>query len=280
MATSSTPLQDNNAALRSIIVLLVLIIIIGGLASYYLIRRKSQSSGADTNTTQAAPTPTTSTTTTPTPTSTTTNTGATAGNPTTAPTSTPTLAPTATPTPTAVTNGTFENAYMKVTIPANWTATPALNGTALNIIGGKYILYVNSQAYQASGVQGGRLSEITQGAPSADAVEKARPQNDCTPTEKFAAYSDKYRYDLYVGPASNKEVCNIPANNATLWYFSYVTNGGPFNYYSASSNKGYVITMSYNEKDINKLPAKGSTELTNALNQMTDILKSLTLKQP
>ena len=89
----------------------------------------------------------------------------------------------------------YENDYLKLTIPAGWKATeapqtnyqgncgsgktdctivPTLvpNPGAVNITKGNYILYINTQAGHASGVEGGRFSEIAYGAPSVTATLK------------------------------------------------------------------------------------------------------------
>src|SRR3989338_1264331 len=84
-----------------------------------------------------------------------------------------------TPTPPAPTE-TYENSYIKVNTFSGWTASsPKSNPRAVNIIKGKYILYINTAASQASGVIGGRFSEIAMGAPSADAVVLVHPTEPC-----------------------------------------------------------------------------------------------------
>lgn len=199
----------------------------------------------------------------------------------------------------------FENEYMKLTVPADWTLTeatatlqnqvydkttgkttkvgePKTSKTgAVNITKGKYILYINPQAGQASGVVGGRFAEIAGGAPSADAVITDHPSPPCKDAETTPIFVSHVRDDLYISSTDKVDWCKSPAGNKTVWYFSYVTttNGGYFNYYKAGEALSYVITMAYNEKDVDKLPVKGSSELATALSEMTDIVKTVQFKQ-
>src|SRR5512136_564508 len=130
----------------------------------------------------------------------------------------------------------YENQYMKVVLQPGWTATrPRRHLAAVNITKGDYILYINTQTSQASGVEGGRFSEIGMGAPSVDAVVTTQPSPPCGTQESKPIVAPFTRQDLYVSKADSKsnEWCNAPASGATVWYFSYVTDaaGGYFNFY-------------------------------------------------
>lgn len=200
-----------------------------------------------------------------------------------------------TPTATPIFQGQlYENQYMKITIPAGWTVTQATetvyvkdvlqkhpNPAAVNITKNNYILYINTQAQQASGIAGGRFSEIAQGAPSADAVIQIHPSSPCGFSETNPGFPDHPRVDLYVDSRSNRELCAHPSTKATVWYFSYITDrsGSYFNYYKEGEPLSFVITMAYNSKDVNKLPVKGSAELNTMLNEMTAIINTLEIKQ-
>lgn len=188
----------------------------------------------------------------------------------------------------------YENQFMKVVIPAGWKATTAIkivyngnveeksaNLAAVNITKGNYILYINVQASQASGVEGGRFAEIAMGAPSADAVVTQQPNPPCGALESHPALLDHPRVDLYVSTQDKKDYCNAPTGNKTVWYFSYITNSNNsyFNYYKNGEAPPFVITMAYNSKDVNKFPSKGSAELNTTLGEMTNIVKSLEIKQ-
>lgn len=181
-------------------------------------------------------------------------------------------------------NTVYENQYMKVVLPPRWTAKKSGRiPTAVNITKGNYILYISTQASQASGVEGGRFDEIAMGAPSADAVVTQYPTPPCGKAESSPASDGHTRIDLYVSKADSKsqDWCNAPLSGATVWYFSYITDaaGGYFNYYVPGQNRALVVTMAYRSKDVNRLPLKGSTKLNSMLSEMTSIVSSLTIKQ-
>src|SRR5215471_2280678 len=170
-------------------------------------------------------------------------------------------------------NTVYENQYMRVILLPGWTAkSPRRTPTAVNIAKGSYILYINTQASQASGVEGGRFSEIAMGAPSADAVVTEQPSPPCGKAESKPASDSHTRVDLYVSKADSKSQawCDAPSSGATVWYFSYITDaaGGYFNFYVPGQNRALVITMAYRSKNVNSLPLKGSPELDSMLSEM------------
>jgi hypothetical protein len=186
------------------------------------------------------------------------------------------------PTP-PVQNQVYDNAYMKLAVPSGWTATqvPA-NPAAVNITKDKYILYINTQATQASGVLGGRFVEIAAGSPSADAVVTEQPSPPCGNSETVPSSSNLNRINLYINNQTKEPYCKAPSNGKTVWYFSYIIEKqmtGYFNYYDPGLGKGYVITMSYNSGDVNNFPEKDSKGLNSALDEMASIAGSLEIKQ-
>lgn len=181
-------------------------------------------------------------------------------------------------------NAVYENQYMKVVLAPGWTAKrPRRTPGAVNIAKGNYILYINTQASQASGVEGGRFAEIAQGAPSADAVITEYPTPPCGKGESKPAFDGHTRVDLYVSKddAKSQAWCNAPSSGATVWYFSYITDtaGGFFNFYVPGQNRALVVTMAYRAKSVDSLPIKGSTELDSMLSEMTAIVNSLRIKR-
>jgi len=190
--------------------------------------------------------------------------------------------PTRPPLPAAQ-NQVYQNSYMKLVLPPGWTANqvPA-NPAAVNIINGKYILYINTQATQASGVAGVRFAEIAQGSPSADAVVTAHPSPPCGNTVNVDSSDTLKRVDLYINAQTPESYCKSPTNGKTVWYFSYMIEKqqiGYFNYYNKDLGKGYVITMSYDSKDVNDFPEKDSEGLKSTLNEMANIAASLEIRQ-
>jgi hypothetical protein len=181
-------------------------------------------------------------------------------------------------------NTVYENQYMKVVLPPGWSATrPRRFPAAVNITKGNYILYINTQASQASGVEGGRFAEIAMGAPSVDAVVKEYPSPPCGTQESKPISAPYTREDLYASKAGSKsqEWCNAPSSGATVWYFSYITDaaGGYFNFYVPGQNRALVVTMAYRSKNVDSLPVKGSPELVSALSEMTSMVNSLKIKR-
>lgn len=199
-------------------------------------------------------------------------------------------------------NQIYETAYLKITVPNGWVVKEANkttevgnctngqncttttktepNPAAVNITKGNYVLYINTQAEQASGVEGGRFAEVAMGAPSVDAVVTEQPSPPCGTMESHLAFADRTRQDLYVNNQEKNSYCVTPKNGSTVWYFSYITGpkDGYFNYYVPGEAKAYVITMAYNSKDVNSFPVKGSQELNTSLNDMTNMLKTLEIK--
>jgi hypothetical protein len=185
------------------------------------------------------------------------------------------------PTP-SITKRVYDNQYMRFEYPAEWTAAEGYQSpNIVNITKDNYILFINADVTQASGVEGGRFAEIAQGSPSADTVVIEQPSPPCGTLEKHEATSAFTRNDLFIKSADSRENCSSPKNGKNVWYFSYINTqeGGYINYYKNSFNRGYVITMSYNSPNVDTFPAKDSPELTAALLEMTDMVKALTLKK-
>ena len=177
----------------------------------------------------------------------------------------------------------YENQYLEITIPAGWSYSVAQTG-AINITKDGYILYINPRMEQASGVIGGRFSEIARGAPSADAVIREHPSNPCgmqeiaISQEITGMITGHQRFDWYVNNQTTGNNCNAPNDGSTIWYFSYVSKDGYINYYVQDGQLGYVITMSFDSGNVNQLPRKDSKALDEKLVEMSSILETLVLK--
>lgn len=188
------------------------------------------------------------------------------------------LTPEATTTPTTVTQSkVYSNQYLSVTIPAGWSYSTTQSG-AINITKNNYILYINPRAQQASGVEGGRFGEIALGAPSADAAVLEWP-GPCSAPVKTSATGGYSRYDYYTDRSYEQPCVKYPTDGSVVWYFSYMSkDGGYFNHTSTiQAPYGYVITMAYNSKDVNKLPRKSNATLNAMLGEMTSIAKTLVI---
>ncbi len=200
----------------------------------------------------------------------------------------------------------YENRYVKVMIPTGWAAkeasqvidynncatkqncSPSIktgpNPAAVNITKGKYILYVNTRASQASGVEGGRFEEFAGGAPSVDALIVDHPGGPCgTPTTATVTVNGQTmnRVDYYISSDEQNGTCRKIASKKPVWYFSVV--GGGINYYNIphlTGPDGWVVTMAYDSKDPKSFPAQNDPSLETALSEMSGILKTLTIKAP
>jgi hypothetical protein len=175
---------------------------------------------------------------------------------------------------------TFENEYLKNSLPDGWNAyAVSSNPAAVNITKGKYIIYINTRATQASGVEGGRFAEIAMGAPSADAVVTVQPSPPCGDSKQTKVLDAYSRTDLYVNKLDNKEYCSGPENDKTVWYFSYISKDqGYFIHTWNNRPTNLVITMAYNSKNISDFPTEDSPELSEAFASITEMIGSLELK--
>jgi hypothetical protein len=118
---------------------------------------------------------------------------------------------------------TFENKYLKINLAAGWKAKEVTNSSgAVNITKGKYILYISTRTSQASGVEGGRFSEIAMGAKSADAVVTEQPAPECGARKEISINKKILRNDLFISSAEKHDYCRTPTNGKNVWYFSYV----------------------------------------------------------
>ena len=167
---------------------------------------------------------------------------------------------------------------MSIDIPNGWKYTEV--NDSVNIEKDGYILYINPNFNQASGVDGARFSEISQGSPSADLVMLVQPNDPCGTTTTENIVLGYERKDLYISKGDASEACGAPTDSQTRWYFSYaIKDDGYVNYFDKTDpTTSYVITMSYQTTSVDKLPVKGSSTLNNMLKEMSDILGSLVLK--
>ncbi len=185
--------------------------------------------------------------------------------------------------PTANETKAFENQYLKITLNQGWEIKEI--GDSVNITKNNYILYIDPNTTQASGVEGGRFSEIAQGAPGVDLVITIHPSEPCGTSEEKNISNKLTRLDYYISSADASETCNAPSSADKLWYFSYITtkNNGYFGdptklNSSITPPRQFVITLSYKTDNINNLPKNNSTELIRALNEMAEIVNSIVLK--
>lgn len=178
----------------------------------------------------------------------------------------------------------YENDYLKIEILKTWNYQ-VVNNQSLNITKDNYILYINPNTTQSSGIVGGRFSEIGQGSPGVDLVMLYHPSEPCGDSVSKGISDKLVRRDYYIDKTDASELCNAPEGDDKLWYFSYVTTqddgyfGNPKKLNpSITSQRQFVITMSYDGEDVNDLPVWESEVLNEALNEMTEMVKTVEFK--
>jgi hypothetical protein len=174
-------------------------------------------------------------------------------------------------------NGRFDNPYLTMTILTGWTVTPAAD-QKLNLTRGKYLLVINPIFTHASGIEGGRFSEIVGGMPSVDAVTRHVDQPasgaECAlyPSEALKVTKAISLGSLYTDSSKTENGCSFPTGSRAVWFGSFFSGDGP--------ESDYTITLSYHTADVNSLPKKGSPELAQVFAEVVAMLKTLRLKPP
>jgi IPT/TIG domain len=171
----------------------------------------------------------------------------------------------------------FDNQYLKITILNGWTTAPSAD-QKLNLTKGKYLLTINPIFDHASGVEGGRFSEIVDRMSSVDAVTRNIDQPasgaECAlyPSERLKVTRSISLGNLYTDSSKAGNGCIFPSGNSPVWFGSFFSGGG--------SESDYTITLAYNTTDVNNLPKKDSPELKRIFVEAAAMLRTLHLKPP
>src|SRR6266567_3825491 len=133
---------------------------------------------------------------------------------------------------------TFSNQFLTIAILPDWTARP-VNQT-LDIIHGKYILSINPIFTHASGIIGGRFSEIVAGMPSVNAVMSNVDQPaggwECSQTDRMIISNSISLANLYTDKLKTGNGCTFPYDSQPAWFGSSVAG--------QESESDYTITLS------------------------------------
>lgn len=171
-------------------------------------------------------------------------------------------------------NRSFSNQFLTIAISPEWAARP-VNQT-LDIIHGKYILSINPIFTHASGIIGGRFSEIVGGMPSVNAVmrnvEQPASGGECSQTDRLSVTSTISLANLYTDKSKTGNSCIFPLDPQPAWFGSLFSD--------RRSESEYSITLSYDTTDVNKLPKRDSQELGRIFRDVASMLKTLNLKPP
>ncbi len=185
------------------------------------------------------------------------------------------------------TNGQFlfQNKYLEMYIFENsgWSYEEIGDGV-LNITNSGYVVQIKPNTVQASGVEGGRFSEIAQGT-AADLVLTMHPAEPCGFSEKTDLNNGLEMTSYYMDGNYATEFCNAPKDGKPRWYFSFVTNkgGGYFGDPAAlgvnlkGQMRQFVITATFESSDINNLPTDNSS-YREEMSEIIDMLKTLKFK--
>lgn len=170
---------------------------------------------------------------------------------------------------------TFNNQYVRMTILPGWTASASI--PELKVTHGKYVLTVNPIYQHASGVEGGRFEEVTDGMSSVEAVRAEVVQPSwilCAKSDVAVITGTLSLANLYTDDtkANVEDGCKFPADGKPAWFGLYFAGTG--------SESEYTITLAYDTSDVNELPKKGDPDLTRVLNDTKTMLKTLELKPP
>lgn len=181
----------------------------------------------------------------------------------------------------------FENEQLKIQVANGWQVTTTDKSHAVNIEKDNYVLFINPEYTPAGGPEGGRFSGIAMGAVGADLVITSHPSPPCgeNRTEKI---TDKLsREDYFIGKNMNlPDYCATPTHDDAVWYFSYIHTrlgyaGWVADVMPSVTDEEWLFagTMTYIAQSIDELPKKGSDALETHLKEMSEMVKSLEIKQ-
>jgi hypothetical protein len=171
----------------------------------------------------------------------------------------------------------IDNPYLTMTILRGWVIAPSTD-QELNLVRGKYLLTIDPVFTHASGIEGGRFSEIAEGMPSLDAVMKNVDQpaswGDCSQSQPSVLKVTRSISlgNLYTDSSKTANGCVFPSNGRPVWFGSLDAGDAP--------ESEYTIKLSYRTDDVNSLPKKGSAQLSQVFIEVAARLKTLHFKRP
>jgi hypothetical protein len=180
--------------------------------------------------------------------------------------------------------GRYDSSYMTMNILPGWTVAPAqdtnpgIDCCSVSIVHGPYVLTINPVFLHASGMEGGRVSEIVGGLPSVKAV--LGDEDDLgdffacmlTPAPETPINQAIILGNLYTDPAKAGHGCHLPSTPQPVWFGSYFGGEGP--------ECDYSISLSYDSTDADALPLRNSPELQDVQSEVVAMLRTLHLKPP
>ena len=171
----------------------------------------------------------------------------------------------------------FDNQYLTITILRGWIVDTSVDQT-LNLVRGQYLLAINPVFAHASGIEGGRFSEIVEQMPSVSAVMRDVDQpasgGECTLNQSQALKVTKSISlgNLYTDSSKTGNGCVFPTSGRPVWFGSFSVGEAP--------ESEYTIKLSYRTDNVNSLPKKGSADLMQVFAEVAAMLKTLHFKRP
>jgi len=173
----------------------------------------------------------------------------------------------------------LDNQFLAITVAPGWRVADSTKPAfILRLVRDNYTLSINPIFTHASGVEGGRFSEIVAGVPSVDAVmlnvDQPAGGFECAqiPSEPTIVNNATQLGNLYTDTSKTGNGCVFPISGESVWFGSYFSGEGP--------ESEYTVTLAYQTSDVNKLPKKGSRELASIIADSVAMLKTLKLKPP
>ena len=197
----------------------------------------------------------------------------------------------------------YQDDKIRVRVPENWSVAidAYSDGTFRGAIlrKGNYILRLCSGCGQASGVRGGRFSEIAGLVQPWFRVDQ--PAASCGAEARSPVTAQLDRIDFWFTRDPHHEYnedandCREPKTTDTVWYGSYFQErcpnanpgedcGGYFLHRDRLLHKRQVgldemvFALTYDTTDLDKLPRKGDPEVAQVLSEATGIVKSIHFK--
>jgi hypothetical protein len=152
----------------------------------------------------------------------------------------------------------FDNQYLKIRLSSGWTVA-ASGDQVLKLVRGKYILSIDPIFTHASGIEGGRFSEVAGGKQSIDAVmanvDQPASGFECaqTPADAIAVSQSISLANLYTDSSKVDNGCVFPSSGRPVWFGSVFSGPG--------SESDYAVTLTYATNEVNTLTSKDSVEL-------------------
>src|SRR5579872_3863876 len=170
-----------------------------------------------------------------------------------------------------------ENEFLKIRSLPDCTIAKSAE-PIVSLSKGKYRLVINPMFLHASGVEGGRFSEITADMKSLNAVmaEVDQPAGgfECTAASRDVIFvtKDLSVGNLYTDSSKVGAGCHFPKGGKSVWFGSF--SGG------IGAETEYTVTFYYDTDDVNELLRRGDPELQRAFREVAEILRTLELKTP